>query len=224
MCLIGKSFSPLFIGARNVTRIFNELRDLLPHFQSPFHRGKECYTIYRPIASHHHELSVPFSSGQGMLHARGLYGFSILCLSVPFSSGQGMLQTYPHVLTHSLHRFQSPFHRGKECYYLRRIEMFGVRLLSVPFSSGQGMLRRFREERMKVHSCLSVPFSSGQGMLLTARASTNKSNRLSVPFSSGQGMLLRNEGRRFPRFLVTFSPLFIGARNVTAVDLWATRP
>ena len=37
------AFSPLFIGARNVTDQFITLVEYSDFFQSPFHRGKECY-------------------------------------------------------------------------------------------------------------------------------------------------------------------------------------
>ena len=46
----------------------------------------------------------------------GLRG--VLLLSVPFSSGQGMLLVQNVIIRMTCYRFfQSPFHRGKECYY-----------------------------------------------------------------------------------------------------------
>ena len=93
------TFSPLFIGARNVTHHDHEINLMAGiDFQSPFHRGKECYrskatAIFGETwANAGSGLSVPFSSGQGMLRNKvdmdkALGNF----LSVPFSSGQGML-------------------------------------------------------------------------------------------------------------------------------------
>ena len=48
---------------------FRERR--MQNFQSPFHRVKECYVV-RLVAFVHFadDLSVPFSSGQGMLQSR----------------------------------------------------------------------------------------------------------------------------------------------------------
>ena len=109
------TFSPLFIGARNVTYLKLKSEEDRIVFQSPFHRGKECYSMGCEGGVKRLNLSVPFSSGQGMLlrNRRGWDG--IYKLSVPFSSGQGML----------LFLFNSR----------RRLYR-----LSVPFSSGQGML------------------------------------------------------------------------------------
>ena len=65
----------------------------LPDFQSPFHRVKECYVIHL---------------GLGIFHD--------FYLSVPFSSGQGMLHFQRSVAAQTILDFQSPFHRVKECY------------------------------------------------------------------------------------------------------------
>ena len=87
-------------------------------------------------------------------------------------------------------------------------------LLSVPFSSGQGMLLlRFWVVRLTCF-VLSVPFSSGQGMLHLDIFLPHILQQLSVPFSSGQGML-RELGPAYLYCLISFSPLFIGSRNVT---------
>ena len=61
-------------------------------FQSPFHRVKECYDWCGVTANRPTRLSVPFSSGQGMLQYRGF------------------------TATSGFDVFQSPFHRVKECY------------------------------------------------------------------------------------------------------------
>ena len=61
-------------------------------------------------------LSVPFSSGQGMLRHSGIYPSAQMFLSVPFSSGQGMLLARCIPGRQFLCFFQSPFHRVKECY------------------------------------------------------------------------------------------------------------
>ena len=62
------TFSPLFIGARIVTGIkYWKLGLTLIAFQSPFHRGKDCnWCKRRDLPFHRLDLSVPFSSGQGL--------------------------------------------------------------------------------------------------------------------------------------------------------------
>ncbi len=110
-------FSPLFVGAWSATIPPQINRPHGKAFQSPFRRGMECYVglaFLRPAKSHNtfsplfvgawsatlsiksgtrkiRELSVPFSSGHGVLQIRSDVLRSPIKLSVPFSSGHGVL-------------------------------------------------------------------------------------------------------------------------------------
>ena len=92
--LLGVAFSPLFIGARNVTSIENIVRMDLANFQSPFHRGKECYL--------NEAADVPIDTT-----------FSPLFIGARNVTLQQIIDQL------SVGFFQSPFHRGKECYEAR---------------------------------------------------------------------------------------------------------
>ena len=111
-----RSFSPLFIGSRNVTQVGN---------------GSVCAL----------QLSVPFSSGQGMLHNVIRADIQAFIFQSPFHRVKECYTIYGQQYDMSSDFFQSPFHRVKECYQTKSTGITSSIKLSVPFSSGQGMLR-----------------------------------------------------------------------------------
>ena len=189
-----KPFSPLFIGARNVTRLSSiDPTRQTTSFQSPFHRGKECYNPVVQSVLAVCALSVPFSSGQGMLPPFFALHIITKNFQSPFHRGKECYTGAPSVRSRAV-IFQSPFHRGKECYIPRSPSESVFSILSVPFSSGQGMLRRGRIERAQLLSRLSVPFSSGQGMLRTGAPSVrSRAVIFQSPFHRGKECYLDNK-------------------------------
>ena len=86
------SFSPLFIGSRNVTRLIRSAKTFL------------C------------PLSVPFSSGQGMLPDHRSRIHRVKITFSPLFIGSRNVTTYRRRTPRTVSPFQSPFHRVKECY------------------------------------------------------------------------------------------------------------
>ena len=58
----------LFIGAMVATICRFLMHPQLDYFQSPFHRGNGCYGLFSDDNPDTSSLSVPFSSGQWLLH------------------------------------------------------------------------------------------------------------------------------------------------------------
>ena len=111
------------------------------YFQSPFHRGKECYRgVSLSLMNNEWPFSPLFIGARNVTQSISDDHDSTSELSVPFSSGQGMLHRASPTIMIPLANFQSPFHRGKECYCQRFLLTKVCYVLSVPFSSGQGML------------------------------------------------------------------------------------
>ena len=132
--------SPFHRGKECYSPIHDPAPRRMPNFQSPFHRGKECYASKKiarrcvvtfsplfigarnvtPVSREREvelELSVPFSSGQGMLHAAGC--FHRVKSAVAFSPlfiGARNVTVDKSKTSKEIQAFQSPFHRGKECY------------------------------------------------------------------------------------------------------------
>ena len=156
-------FSPLFIGAMVATY------------------GSSAGVLLQRV------LSVPFSSGQWLLHGREFEASRNRVLSVPFSSGQWLLLNCKKMLT---------------------LE-YAIASFSPLFIGAMVATTIILSKNIYVGIALSVPFSSGQWLLQTDYNSLfMDSRKLSVPFSSRQWLLLR------PRSLdclpSSFSPLFIG--------------
>ncbi len=85
-------------------------------FQSPFRRGMECYDAEDHLQMREGELSVPFSSGHGVLLLEMVKDAFV---TVPFSplfvgAWSATLPAPRH--GHGSIFFQSPFRRGMECY------------------------------------------------------------------------------------------------------------
>ena len=160
------AFSPLFVGAMVATLCGFLCVENGFCFQSPFRRGNGCYERVRTGSKNCNLLSVPFSSGQWLLHgiSRSFVPIVLLFQS-PFRRGNGCystnIQKQSHVLT-----FQSPFRRGNGCY-LRPPD-----LLSSGFGAFSPLFVGAMVATTSPGTCqlsitiLSVPFSSGQWLLL----------------------------------------------------------
>ena len=136
------AFSPLFIGAMVATY------------------GQE--TCYRQQGN---QLSVPFSSGQWLLHlAGGLDSSASLFFQSPFHRGNGCYLNISSAYARRLETFQSPFHRGNGCYA-------SISTTSVPSTSFSPLFIGAMVATVEIHNrqssnnLLSVPFSSGQWLL-----------------------------------------------------------
>ncbi len=87
----GSPFSPLFIAAGSVTRVRGPLMGGYAHFQSAFHRGRECNIDSR---SQDAALDAPFSPlfiAAGSVTPPRSHAYTLpTTLSVRFSSRQGV--------------------------------------------------------------------------------------------------------------------------------------
>ena len=109
-------------------------------------------------------LSVPFSSGQWLLLKRQFSCFYVpKLLSVPFSSGQWLLLQPSLMRTRQFIVFQSPFHRGNGCYIS---VMRGESRVDCPFSPlfiGAMVATLFDASRSSFAFDFQSPFHRGNG-------------------------------------------------------------
>ena len=112
-------FSPLLIGAVNVS-----------HLDGVIHQRADV-------------VSVPFLSGQSMFRLRSVSGVSESMFQSPSYRGS---QCFSRLLTERFAhtRFQSPSYRGSQCFCDLCPDIGMPTLVSVPFLSGQSMFRAKR--------------------------------------------------------------------------------
>ena len=114
-------------------------------FQSPFHRGMDCYPHTRNCFDATFQLSVPFSSGHGLLLSR-----SRLAPYTDWPFSPLFIGAWTATTT-------------KEIWLLTELDLL------VPFSSGHGLLHCTENNADRTRDGLSVPFSSGHGLLRILR-------------------------------------------------------
>ena len=213
---VAPAFSPLFIGAMVAT--YNCIEELPTSvlFQSPFHRGNGCYSLYfEHIKPYSVCFQSPFHRGNGCYYKMSRRRWATTWrLSVPFSSGQWLLlQTVLRACANCL--TFSPLFIGAMVatnrHFRRRLRR--NRILSVRFSSRQWLLLTDESKWCQEHFFQS-PFHRGNGCYWGSLKESLLLIRLSVPFSSGQWLLHSRVSTETSRS-VPFSPLFIGAMVAT---------